>query len=109
MKRLKQFLKWMYGYKFVYLISIFLLIALQYLRTLSPLFITHIIDNILKGGTSSRLPDFITGLFSGDTVKDQLLVVALIYVLFTLFRVMFMFIKNLISFLILKSLLLDLL
>ena len=54
MKRLKQFLKWMYGYKFVYLISILLLIALQYLRTLSPLFITHIIDTILKGEENSK-------------------------------------------------------
>lgn len=97
MKRLKQFLKWMYGYKFVYLISIFLLIALQYLRTLSPLFITHIIDNIIKGGTESRLPGFITGLFSGNTVKEQLLVVAFIYVLFTLFRVMFMFSRRMLN------------
>ena len=73
MKRLKQFLKWMYGYKLVYLISILLLIALQYLRTLSPLFITHIIDTILKGEEASNLPGFITSLFSGDTVKEKLL------------------------------------
>jgi ATP-binding cassette subfamily B protein len=73
MKRLKQFLKWMRGYKFVYLISILLLISLQYFRTLSPLFITHIIDNIIGESSVSVLPGFISNLFSGDTQNQKLL------------------------------------
>lgn len=97
MKRLKQFLKWMYGYKFVYLISIFLLIALQYLRTLSPLFITHIIDTIIKEEPGSALPGFITMLFSGNTARQQLQVVAIIYVLFTLVRVILMFSRRMLN------------
>ena len=96
MKRIEQFLKWMYGYKLVFLISVILLIALQYFRTLSPLFIAHIIDAELDG-LQSPLPTFMTDLFTGNTVKERLAVVALVYVGFTLFRVVIMFGRRMIN------------
>ncbi len=90
MKRLKQLLKWMNGYKFIYFIAVTLLISLQYFRTLLPLFITHIIDTIF-GSEPSALPSFISSLLDANTIKKQLLLVALVYVLFALFRVIIMF------------------
>ncbi len=96
MKRLKQMTKWMKGYGLVYFIAVALLISLQYFRTLSPLFITHIVDSIF-GTDESALPDFISGLLVGDSLREQLLVVALVYVLFTLLRVIIMFGRRLIN------------
>jgi len=88
--------KWMKGYGLVYFIAVALLISLQYFRTLSPLFITHIVDSIF-GTDESALPDFISGLLVGDSLREQLLVVALVYVLFTLLRVIIMFGRRLIN------------
>ncbi|MCF7925442.1 MAG: ABC transporter ATP-binding protein/permease [Candidatus Izimaplasma sp.] len=96
MKRLKQILKWIYGYKKIYATTVVLLIALQYFRTLTPLFLTHIIDTIF-GDEPSALPKFITALFGGDTVQEQLLIVALVYVMYTLFRVTIIFLRRFIN------------
>lgn len=96
MKRLKQLTKWMKGYKFIYFIAVALLIVLQYLRTLSPLFISHTVDSIF-GSDASPLPQFIQKLVTGDTLKDQLLMVSLVYVLFTLIRVLIMFIRRMVN------------
>ncbi|AIO18954.1 Putative multidrug export ATP-binding/permease protein [Candidatus Izimaplasma bacterium HR1] len=95
-KRINQFLKWIKGYKLIFLISTILLIALQYFRTLSPLFIAHIIDAELDG-LKSPLPTFMTSLFTGDTVKERLAIIALVYVSFTLFRVVIMFGRRMIN------------
>lgn len=96
MKRLKQLTKWMKGYKFIYFIAVALLIVLQYLRTLSPLFISHTVDSIF-GSDASPLPRFIQKLVTGDTLKDQLLMVSLVYVLFTLIRVLIMFVRRMVN------------
>lgn len=96
MKRLHQLTKWMKGYKLIYFFAVALLIILQYLRTLSPLFITHVIDSVF-GTKDSPLPRFMHGMLTGDTLKDQLLMVALIYVLFTFIRVVIMFGRRLIN------------
>jgi ATP-binding cassette subfamily B protein len=96
MKRFKQLTKWMKGYEFLYFIVVALLISLQYFRTLTPLFITHIVDTIF-GTKESALPDFMQRLLVGDTLKEQLLYVALIYVVFTLFRVLIMFGRRLLN------------
>jgi len=96
MKRLKQLLKWMKGYKFVYFIAIALLISLQYFRTLTPLFLTHIVDTIFgnlseEGIQASPLPGFLADLLVADTIEKQLLLVALVYTLFMFIRVLIMF------------------
>lgn len=96
MKRLHQFIKWMKGYKLIYVFSVFLLIGLQYLRTLSPLFITHTIDTVL-GPDPSPFPAFMLGWLSEGTIRQQLLVVALLYVAFTLVRVLVMFGRRLLN------------
>jgi ATP-binding cassette subfamily B protein len=96
MKRFNQFLKWMKGYKIVYFISILLLIALQYFRTLTPLFITHIVDSIF-GDEVSDLPTFITNILGGVSIREQLTMVALVYVGFTFLRVIIMFGRRMVN------------
>ncbi len=96
MKRLKQFLKWMYGFKLIYLLSIVLIIALQYFRTFSPLFITHLIDHTLDS-EKSPLPQFLVEFFNGMTVKEEILYLSLIYVVFTLFRVFLMITRRIVN------------
>jgi ATP-binding cassette subfamily B protein len=86
----------MKGYKLIYVFSVLLLIGLQYLRTLSPLFITHTIDTVL-GDDPSPLPKFMLGWLSEGTIRQQLLLVALIYVAFTLIRVLVMFGRRLLN------------
>jgi len=96
MKRLRQLTKWMKGYKFVYFIAVALLIFLQYLRTLSPLFISHVVDTIF-GTEESPLPQFLLDILSGDTLKSQLLILAIVYVLFTFVRVLIMFARRMLN------------
>ncbi|QMS85959.1 ABC transporter ATP-binding protein [Candidatus Xianfuyuplasma coldseepsis] len=96
MKRLKQMTKWMKGYRLIYLIAVLLLVSLQYLRTLSPLFMTHIVDTIFNG-INSPLPQFIQVFLQGDTIRSQLLIVAIVYVSFTLIRVVIMFGRRMIN------------
>jgi len=86
----------MKGYKFVYFIAIALLISLQYFRTLTPLFLTHIVDTIFgnlseEGIQASPLPGFLADLLVADTIEKQLLLVALVYTLFMFIRVLIMF------------------
>ncbi len=96
MKRYHQFIKWMKGYIILYLFSVALLIVLQYFRTLSPLFITHVVDTVL-GDEGSPLPNLITQFFIDTSVEKQLLNVSLVYVSFTLFRVIVMFFRRVLN------------
>ena len=96
MKRLTQFFKWMKGNKKYYLLASLLLISLQYFRTLTPLFIQHTIDSVILGN-ESNLPIFIKNMLEADTVNKQLLLVAVVYSLFALMRVIIMFIRRMIN------------
>ena len=96
MKRLKQFLKWMKGNKRYYFVAALILISLQYFRTLIPLFVQHTIDGVILGN-DSNLPIFIQDLVMADTVQKQLLLVAIVYVLFALMRVLLMVIRRFIN------------
>lgn len=86
MKRFKQFTKWMKSHLYLYIFGVVLVFALQYFRTLTPLFIQHIVDAIFDD-KASALPPFITRFLAGDTIREQLFLVALVSVLFTLIRV----------------------
>lgn len=86
----------MYGYKAIYLLSIILIVALQYFRTYSPLFITHLIDRTLHTG-ESPLPTFVVNFFNGMTIKEEILYLSLIYVGFTLFRVILMITRRIVN------------
>ncbi len=90
MRRFKQFTKWMKGFIRLYLMAVVILIALQYFRTLTPLFIQHIIDAVLND-QDSALPNFIQTIVAADTVQQQLFLVAVFSVGFTLFRVVLFF------------------
>ncbi len=86
MKRFKQFTKWMKSHIYLYIFGVILVFVLQYFRTLTPLFIQHIVDTIFDD-KASALPPFITGFLEGNTIREQLFLVALVSVLFTLIRV----------------------
>ena len=96
MKRIKQFLKWMKGNKGLYLLAALILVSLQYFRTLTPLFIQHTIDSVIRG-EESNLPIFIQDLVLADTVQKQLLLVAIAYVVFALMRVILMVARRFIN------------
>ena len=96
MKRYKQFTKWMKGNRRYYLVAAFILILLQYFRTLTPLFIQHTIDSIILG-KDSNLPGFIQDLIVANTVEKQLLLIASAYVLFALIRVLLMVVRRFIN------------
>ncbi len=96
MKRFKQLTKWMKGYYSTYFVAVALLILLQYLRTLTPLFYAHIIDTVFDG-KASALPNFISTMLVAPTVKEQLIYVALVYVMFTLIRTIIMFGRRMIN------------
>ena len=103
MKRLKQVLKWMKGYKKIYFAAVTLLILLQYFRTITPLFITYIFDNIFgylqenPPANTEPLPRFLAQFIQGTTTEEKLLYVAIIYILFTLFRVSIMVGRRLVN------------
>ncbi|TVP93727.1 MAG: ABC transporter ATP-binding protein [Acholeplasmatales bacterium] len=90
MKRLKQFTKWMKGFLRLYFMAVVILIALQYFRTLTPLFVQHIIDAVLSDQPSA-LPGFIQDIVAADSIQRQLLLVAIFSVAFTLLRVILFF------------------
>ncbi len=96
MKRIKQFFKWMKGNKRYYLVAALILISLQYFRTLTPLFIQHTVDSIIRD-EESNLPIFIQDLIAADTVQKQLLLIAVAYVLFALIRVLLMVVRRFIN------------
>jgi len=96
MSRIHQFFKWMHGNKRYYLLAIVLLIGLQYFRTLTPLFIQHVIDAVLNDKESS-FPQVLQNLVAADTVTKQLMLVAIVYVVFQLMRVLIMFCRRIIN------------
>ncbi len=96
MKRYKQFTKWMKGHLYLYLIAVGVLFTLQYFRTLTPLFIQHIVDAIFDD-KASALPMFIQSLIAGDTIRQSLLLVAIFSIAFTLIRVVFIFLHRVLT------------
>ena len=96
MKRFRQFTKWMKGYIVLYVFAVLLLIVLQYMRTLTPLFIAHVIDTVF-GSKPSPLPAFLVRYLLEGSLREQLLLVALVYVVFTLIRVAIMFGRRMVN------------
>lgn len=99
-KRVHQFTKWLKGNIFLYFIAVFLLLLLQYSRTLTPLFIQYVLNKIL-GGEDSELPGFLQStidyFIDGNSIQQQLLIVALVYVGFMGIRVVIMFSRRLVN------------
>ena len=76
MKRFHQFFKWMKGNKRYYFIAATILIVLQYFRTLTPLFVRHALD-LVNGEEDSGLPEFLLDIIADDSVKRELLLLAI--------------------------------
>lgn len=103
MKRFKQVIKWMKGYKWIYAIAVLFLLGLQYFRTLTPLFLSYIFDDIfgfmqeVPPTDPTPIPGFIKQFFLGNTIQEQLLYVAVTLLLFTLLRVVIMFTRRMMN------------
>jgi len=95
MKRLRQFTQWMKGHIHLYIIGMILLFALQYMRSLTPLFLQHIVDTIFDVEPSA-LPKFIVRFITATTIRKELLYVALFSVAFTFIRLTFVFVQHMI-------------
>lgn len=91
--RFKQFHKWIKGQYRFYIIAVLLIIALQYFRTLLPLFFQYIINTVL-GDETSELPMIFQQWTMRDSVQTTLLLVGLLYAGFALFRVILMFFRR---------------
>jgi len=100
-KRFHQFFKWMKGNFWLFSIAVILLIALQYFRTLVPLFMQYVMVLVTRfnGGTveSSTLPLFMQQMTYADTLKTQLILVGVVYLLFALFRVLIMIVRRIVN------------
>jgi ATP-binding cassette subfamily B protein len=95
-------MKWMKGYKLIYFVSVILLLVLQYFRTLTPLFLSYILDEIFGYLQETQpdptpLPGFIKRFFLGTTIEERLMYVAIMFLLFTLIRVLIMFVRRLVN------------
>ncbi|MGM0436417.1 MAG: ABC transporter ATP-binding protein [Bacillota bacterium] len=95
MKRLRQFTQWMKGHIHLYIIGMILLFALQYMRSLTPLFLQHIVDTVF-GDEPSALPRVIVRFIEASTIRTELLFVALFSVGFTFIRLSFVFVQHMI-------------
>ncbi|MDD3712289.1 MAG: ABC transporter ATP-binding protein [Candidatus Izemoplasmatales bacterium] len=69
------------------------LFLVSYLRTLTPLFGQHIIDSILSD-EASKLPSFLANLIQADTLVKQLLLAALLLLLISFIRALFIFVER---------------
>jgi ATP-binding cassette subfamily B protein len=99
--RFHQFFKWMKGNAWLFFIAVVLLIALQFFRTLVPLFMQYVMVLVeeYNNGTSevSTLPLFMQQMTYADTLQRQLVLVAVVFLLFALFRVMFMIVRRIVN------------
>jgi len=95
-KRYHQFTKWLKGSRSLYFVAVTLLIALQYFRTITPLFLQYIINTIFEG-EESELPMYLQYLVEANTVERSLFLVAIVYISFSLFRVIIMFGRRVIN------------
>lgn len=96
MNRFHQFFKWMNGNKKFYFMAVIILIVLQYFRTLTPLFVRHALD-LVNGEEDSGLPKFLLKIIEDDSVKRELLLLSIAFVLFALIRVTLMAVRRMIN------------
>lgn len=93
MSRFKQFTKWMGPHLPLYLIAVAVLFGMQYFRTLPALFIQHIVDFVLMDGASA-LPGAIARALEAQTVRRELLLVALVALAFAFIRLSLVFVQR---------------
>lgn len=95
MKKFRQFTRFMQGHIKWYALGLVLIFALQYFRTLTPLFIQHVVD-VTFGFETSNLPGFIQPLLVGDTLRVELLLIASVSIGFTAVRMLLIFTRRVI-------------
>lgn len=98
MRHLGLMFKWMGSSSWLLLPALGSLFIVSYLRTLTPLFGQHIIDEILgfsDGG--SKLPSFFVNLIQADTITKQLLLAAILIIVLAFIRALFIFVQRAIS------------
>jgi ATP-binding cassette subfamily B protein len=93
MERIKQFAKWTKGARLLFLITILFLFINTYFDTIVPLLITHLIDSVL-GSEVSPLPTIVANWLIGETIKENILRIAIAYLIFSFFRGIFIFLRR---------------
>ncbi|PKK94822.1 MAG: ABC transporter ATP-binding protein [Tenericutes bacterium HGW-Tenericutes-5] len=98
MHNLGLMFKWMGSSSWLLIPALGSLFIVSYLRTLTPLFGQHIIDEILgfsDGG--SKLPSFFANLIAADTISKQLLLSAILIIVLAFIRALFIFAQRAVS------------
>lgn len=95
MIKYRQFTRFMRGNIRYYVLGLALIFILQYFRTITPLFIQHIID-VTFGNQPSNLPGFIARLLVAPTIERELILIAGVSVGFTLVRMLIIFSRRVI-------------
>ncbi|MGD9908990.1 MAG: ABC transporter ATP-binding protein [Candidatus Izemoplasmatales bacterium] len=87
--------KWMGAYWPLLILSFIFLYFISYIRSITPLFGQHIIDVILGySNEGSKLPLFLQNLIAAPTIKEQLLLTALLIVGIDFIRAISIFIRR---------------
>lgn len=87
--------KWMGSNSVLLFPAIVALILVSYLRTLTPLFGQHIIDEILEFSDSgSKLPAFFANFLAADTKIKSLFLAAVMIVVLAFFRALLIFVQR---------------
>ena len=98
MRHLGLMFKWMGSSSWLLLPALGSLFIVSYLRTLTPLFGQHIIDEILGfSDEGSKLPSFFVNLIQADTITKQLLLAAILIIVLAFIRALFIFVQRAIS------------
>lgn len=98
MRHLGLMFKWMGSSSWLLIPALGSLFIVSYLRTLTPLFGQHIIDEILGfSDEGSKLPSFFVNLIQADTITKQLLLAAILIIVLAFIRALFIFVQRAIS------------
>lgn len=99
MKEFKKMLRFMEGYKLIYVLGIFAVLISQLFTTLSPLVLQTTIDGIIgRDAIDSNMAYSVVRLLGGrEYLRGNLWIVGLLLVFIAVFRGLFLFLKNTLS------------
>lgn len=96
MKNFKNLLKFMEGYKFIYLLGMLSILVSQVLTTITPLVLRTTVDSIIGNDPikSPRIMNLVSLLGGKEVLKSNLWIVGIILISITIFRGIFLYLKN---------------
>lgn len=99
MKELKKIFSFMGKYQKIYFLSLVAVMLSQFFNIISPMVIQTTVDNILGNEVikSKYIESIVSSLGGSDYLRNNLWVIGLILVLMTLFRGLFLFLRNMLA------------